>query len=532
MSARRTIIAGAALLWSVVPMVAAAAGPKAADILIKGGEIHDGTGKPGRSADVGIRGDRIIFIGSAQEAGISADKIIDARGMLVLPGFIDPHTHADGALLSEDRSERTNAAYLRQGVTSVVIGNDGGGDPDVAELAERVKTIGVGTNVGLMVGFGSVRREIVGERDRAPTPKEIAVMKLRVAKAICDGALGLSTGLHYAPQSFAEITEIAALAREAGIRGGIYDSHLRDESSYSIGLEASVAEALEIGRRSGAPVHIAHIKALGPDVWGKSAVVIEMIEDARRSGLRVTADQYPWRASGTRVSNALVPRWALDGGMEGLRERLDSPEVRDRLRTEMNENLRRRGGAESLLLTRGFGEAAKWDGKTLGEVAAATGSDPVEAAVAILRTADARVASFNMSEEDVESFAVQPWVMTGSDGSTGHPRKYASYPKAYHDLVLTGKMTLPQFVRRSTGLVADTLGLDGRGYLQDGAFADIAIIDPSEFAPKASYTDPEVLSTGVRQLFVNGRLAVDEGAATGLLAGHPLLHEVDGEVCP
>ena len=531
MSARRTILAGAALLMSVAPMGAAAAGPAAPDVLIIGGEIHDGTGKPGRSADVGIRDDRIVFIGSAQEAGISAEKVIDARGMLVLPGFIDPHTHADGALLSENRSERTNAAYLRQGVTSVVIGNDGGGDPEVAELARRVEALGVGTNVGMLVGFGSVRREIVGERDRAPTPAELAAMKARVAKAVCEGALGFSTGLHYAPQSFAEISEIAALAREAGIRGGIYDSHLRDESSYSIGLEASVAEAIEIGRRSGAPVHIAHIKALGPDVWGKSATVIEMIDEARRSGLRVTADQYPWRASGTRISNALVPRWALDGGMDGLRRRLDSPEVGDRLRVEMNENLRRRGGAGSILLTRGFGEAAKWNGKTLAEVATATGTDPVEAAVVILRTADARVASFNMSEADVEAFAVQPWVMTGSDGSTGHPRKYASYPKAYRDLVSTGKLTLPQFVRRSSGLVADTLGLEGRGYLEEGAFADIAIVDPSEFAPKASYTDPEVLSTGVRHLFVNGRLAVDEGAVTGLLAGRPLLHDGDGEIC-
>ncbi|RXZ66415.1 N-acyl-D-amino-acid deacylase family protein [Pelagerythrobacter rhizovicinus] len=519
----------AALL--AVPSAAAAELP-AADLLIVGGEVHDGTGAAGRTADIAVRDDRIVYVGPDGERAVHAARILDASGLLVMPGFIDPHTHADGDLLSSDPDRRENPAYLHQGVTTVVIGNDGGGSPDIAEKAAGLENAGVGTNVGLMVGFGPVREEVLGETNRAPTADELARMQRRVARAICQGALGFSTGLHYAPQTFAETGEIVALTREAGKRGAIYDSHLRDESSYSTGLKASVAEAIAIGREAGAPVHIAHIKALGPDVWGSSGEIIDMVDEARARGQRVTADQYPWRASGTRISNALVPRWALDGGMPGLRARFDDPEAAARLRTEMAENLRRRGGAETLLITRGIGDADRWDGKTLAEVAAAMGSKPIEAAIAILRRSDARVASFNMDRSDIEAFAVQPWVMTGSDGSTGHPRKYATYPKAYRDLVTSGKLDLPTFVRRSSGLVADTLGLTNRGYLEADAFADIVIIDAERFVPRAGYANPEELSEGVVHLIVNGSLAIENGRPTGVHSGRVLLRQPSRGTCP
>lgn len=531
MGLRRSLALAAAASLLCGQAAAGRADRIAADILIAGGEVHDGTGAPGRIADVAIRGDRIVFVGNAGEAQVEAARRIEADGLLVVPGFIDPHTHADGELSSSRPERRANPAYLHQGVTTVVIGNDGGGSADVAGIADGFAAAGIGTNVGLMVGFGAVREAVVGDEDRDPTAGELAAMQARVAGAICAGALGFSTGLHYAPQSFAKFNEIAALAGEAGRRGAIYDSHLRDESSYSVGLEASVAEAIAIGRQAGAHVHIAHIKALGPDVWGKSAAVIRLVEDARAAGQAVTADQYPWRASGTRISNALVPRWALDGGMEGLRARLADPAVAPRLRTEMRENLARRGGAESLLLTRGWDGAAKWDGMTLAEVAAATGVDPVEAAVAILRSADARVASFNMSPDDIAAFAQRPWVMTGSDGSTGHPRKYATYPKAWQDLVVAGKMDRAAFFRRSSGLVADTLGLEGRGYLRAGGFADVAVIDPQGFKPLATYAEPEQLSRGVRAVFVNGVAAIEEGEATGALPGRALLRAAPRGTC-
>lgn len=528
----RRFFFGVAALALASPCGGAKAGQLAVDTLIAGGEVYDGSGGPSRRVDVAISGDRIVYVGPDGSNVVAAKRTISADGLIVVPGFIDPHTHADSDLVSDDPARRANPAYLHQGVTTVIIGNDGGGSPDIAEMAASLGADGIGTNVGLMVGFGAMRSQTVGETDRAPTAGELADMRARVAEAVCAGAFGFSTGLHYAPQSFAHTAEIAALATEAGRRGAIYDSHLRDESSYSIGLEASVAEAIEIGRLSGSAVHIAHIKALGPDVWGKSAAVISMIEQARATGQHVTADQYPWRASGTSISNALVPRWALDGGMAGLRARFNDPAISGRLRNEMRQNLARRGGADSLLLTRGSGDAAQWDGKTLAEVAAATHSDAIEAAITILRTADARVASFNMNEADIDAFAVQPWVMTGSDGSTGHPRKYGTYPKAYRDLVATGKMTMAAFVRRSTGLVADMLGLDDRGYIQQGRAADIAIIAPAEFVPRADYESPENLSAGVVYLFVNGALAIENATTTGVLEGRPLLHKAPEANCP
>lgn len=510
----------------------APARPLTADVLIEGGQVYDGSGDPALAFDVAIEGNRIVYIGPHRDGAVQAERVIDAKGMIVVPGFIDPHTHADADLQSDDPGRRANPAYLYQGVTTVVIGNDGDGSAAVAETATALEKSGIGTNVGLLVGFGTVRSAIVGEDDRAPTDSELAAMKGQVASGICEGALGFSTGLHYTPQAFATTIEVASLAAEAGSRGAIYDSHLRDESNYSVGLLAAVAEALEIGRISGSPVHIAHIKALGPDVWGKSAEVIAMIEDARVAGQVVTADQYPWRASGTRISNALVPRWALDGGMTRLRDRLADPETLSHMREEMRENLRRRGSASSLLLTGGFNGAARWDGMTLAQVAQATGTDPIEAAIAILQESDARVASFNMNQGDIAAFARQPWVMTGSDGSTGHPRKFGTYPKAYRDLVVSGEMSTAAFVRRSTGAVADALGIEDRGYLRTGAFADIAVIDPAAFAPRATYKDPEALAAGVRYLFVNGVGAIDQGQATGALPGRAVLRHHPEGTCP
>ena len=323
------------------------------------------------------------------------------------------------------------------------------------------------------------------------------------------------------------VRSLVALATVAAARGGLYDSHIRDESSYSQGLVASIEEAITVGQRSGAPVHIAHIKALGPDVWGQSEAVIARVEAARANGLRVTADQYPWRASGTRLANALVPRWALDGGREGLLARLDDPEVRPRLVAEMHDNLRRRAGADALLLTRPLrGADPALGGHTLAAIAEQRGEDAVETAIAIIRSGGYRVASFVMDGADIEAFAGQDWVMTASDGSTGHPRRFATFPKAYRDLVVDGAMmSLERFVRRSTGLTADTFGFTGRGYLREGYIADIVVFDPQSFAPRAGYAAPEELSEGVRYLLVNGVLAIENGSTTGALAGQPVLRD-------
>lgn len=517
---------------SLVAMAAAlaAAAPEPADVLIRGGTVHDGGTGAAFIGDVALRGDRIVYVGP--RATMPAAQTIDATGMIVAPGFIDPHTHADGFLRSADAAARANPAWLNQGVTTVMIGVDGGGTPDVAADARQLTAAGIGTNIVPLVGFGAVRRQVLGDAARAPDAGELARMKTLVAGAMCEGAAGLSTGLFYAPQSFAKTDEVIAVAREAARRGGIYDTHQRDESSYSIGLLGSVKEVLDIGREAGMPVHFAHIKALGVDVQGEAAGIIRLVEAARAAGQQVTADQYPWLASGSSLDASLLPRWAVDGGGPALLKRLDDPATLARIRAEMAENMRRRGGATSLLL---IAQGFPWTGKTLEEVAKSWQIDPRDAALRVIRDGiDGReagkqgrgtsVASFNMAQADVDLLMQQPWVVTSSDGSDGHPRMFATFPEKYVRYVKDRPViSLADFIHRSTGMTADIYKLDRRGYLRTGYAADIAVIDPASFAPRADYVHPRELSTGVKRLFVNGKLALADDKATGTLAGRALL---------
>src|SRR5262249_4878228 len=296
---------------AATPLQAQLAAPRqeqALDLLFEGGMIVDGSGASPTRADLGVRGDRIAFIGHARKAGLRAARIIRAEGLIVAPGFIDPHTHA-GADLS-DPQRRSNLNYLMQGVTTVIVGNDGGGSPEVAQALRQWEEQGIGTNVGVLVGHGAVRQLVLGSGDVELTADQLEQMKALVRKAMGEGALGLSTGLFYVPGAFAKTEEVIELAKVAAALGGVYDSHMRDEDSYSIGLLASIAETIRIGREAKIPVHISHIKALGPRVWGKSAEAIALIRRARAEGIDVTADQYPYIASGSNLVASLMPHWA------------------------------------------------------------------------------------------------------------------------------------------------------------------------------------------------------------------------------
>ncbi|MBE1529043.1 N-acyl-D-aspartate/D-glutamate deacylase [Sphingopyxis sp. OAS728] len=530
LSVRRTIglLSTAAALLCVSG--AAAKADEAVDVIIRGGTIYDGgDGKP-FVGDVAIRGDRIVYVGKSGRH--KAGKVIDAKGMIVAPGFIDPHTHADSFIRSPDKAVRVNAAWLNQGATTVMIGVDGSGTPDVAEDSGKLAASGIGTNIVPFVGFSPVRQRVLGQDARAPTPAELDAMKALVAKGMCEGAVGLSTGLFYAPQSFSSTGEVVAVAREAAIRGGVYDTHQRDESSYSIGLLGSVREAIEIGREAGMPVHFAHLKALGVDVHGQAGAVIAAIDAARKGGVDVTADQYPWLASGSSLDASLLPRWAVDGGGPALLKRLGDPATLERIREEMQENLRRRGGASALLL---IAEGFPWTGKTLEQVAAEWKVDSRDAALRIIRQSieaddqgekggGTAVASFNMAQADVDLLMKQPWMVTSSDGSDGHPRMFATFPEKYVRYVRERKVIdLATFIRQSTGRTADIYKLDRRGYLRPGYFADVLVFDPDRYAPRADYVRPRELSVGVKKLFVNGVLALDEGRTTGATAGRALL---------
>lgn len=520
MRARRALL----LLGLALPALGAAPAAEPADLLIRGGTVYTGSDAP-FTGDVAIAGDRILAVGRRLPG--PAKRVIDARGMIVAPGFIDPHTHISEDLASDDPRTRLIPAFLMQGVTTAFVGNDGGGDVDVAKVLDAAAARPVGINYATYVGFGAVRRRVLGDSNRPPSQNELQRMRSLVAGAMCQGAMGLSTGLFYAPQSFAKTEEVAALAREAGRRGGTYDSHIRDESSYTIGLAAAVDEAIAIGREGRLSVHISHIKALGVDVHGQAPAIIAKVEAARRAGQAVTADQYPWSASGTSLAAALVPLWAQDGGREKLLERLDDPSLAARLRSDMAENLRRRGGAEALLITEGA-----LSGRTLAEIGKLRG-DQIAAAIAVIRTGDTAVASFNQTEPDIKAFMRRPWVMTGSDASTGHPRTYGSFARKYAKYVVAERvLTLRQFIERSSALAADTFRLDGRGRLKAGAYADIVLFDPKRFAARATYAQPALTAAGVRTVLVNGSLAVDRGVLTGKAAGRAMPHRPTPGTCP
>jgi N-acyl-D-aspartate/D-glutamate deacylase len=495
------------------------------DLLIHNGSVLDGSGSPAKQVDIGIRGDRIVLIGKNLRQ--KAKRVIDAHGLIVAPGFIDPHTHTFDDLSNPVTSR--NDAYLMQGVTTVVTGNDGSSPIKIGDALHKWAQQGIGTNAALFIGQGSVREAVMGMSDAKPTAAQLDSMKALVDLGMKEGAIGMSTGLYYAPGSYSSTEEVIALAKIAAADGGIYDTHMRDESTYNIGLLAAVRETIRIGREAHMPVMISHIKALGKDVWGQSTQVIALIDAARAEGVRVTASQYPYDASGTSVEASLIPRWAEVGGSSALLQRISDAAVKPRLMAEMEKNLDRRGGAESLLIT--ASPDKEFIGKTLAKIAQERGTSAIEAALIIVQKGGADVASFNMKQSDIKNFMRQAWVMTCSDGSTGHPRKYGTFPEKLRKYVFDEHViTLPFAIRSSTSLPAETLGLKDRGLLKAGYFADVVVFDPKTIRARSTYQQPRLLATGAAYLLVNGQLAIDGGKLTNTRAGRPLPHGVPAKL--
>lgn len=493
------------------------------DLLITGGRVYDGRGGPAREAAVGIRGDRIAFVG-AVPVGATAKRRIDARGKVVTPGFIDPHTHAFEGLPRLSAERRKNLSSIMQGITTVVLGADGRGPYDVKNVLDASQAAGLGTNTYALVGFGTVRVKVMGNSSAPATAEQLAQMRALITQAMQEGAYGVGSGLFYVPQTYATTDEVLSVVSAAKPFGGVYDTHQRDESSYSIGLFASTREAIRIGCESGLTSNIGHIKALGVDMWGKADSVLNIMREARARGCKVVGDQYPWTASGTGLSASLMPRWAEAGGRDSLRARAADPAQRARMLVDMRENLRRRGGDSTLLLIDGNANAAPYIGKTLKQVADAAGTPAVETALdLILRGIDMGVASFNMTEADIETFMRDEFIMTSSDGSDGHPRLYATYPRKIRRYVLDKPViTMERMVASASGQVAAIYGLTDRGELRAGAFADVLVFDPNAIREEATYTEPRKLASGMAWVIVNGVPAVQDGKATGALAGRVL----------
>lgn len=410
-----------------------------------------------------------------------------------------------------------------QGVTTVMTNNDGGGPVNIGEQLEGWRKNGIGTNAAVYIGQGSVRGAVMGMSDATPTPAQLDSMKKLVARGMDQGAIGMSTGLYYAPGSYSPTEEVIELAKVAAAKGGLYDSHIRDESSYTIGLIAAVNEVIRIGREAHMPVHISHIKALGVDVWGQSDTVIALMKKARADGIDITASQYPYTASGTSVLAALLPRWAEVGGRDSTAWRIKDSATHQRLVVEMTENMRRRGGANSLLITGGRDTTVR--GKRLDEVSRIWNTTPIEAAMKFILNGDASVASFNMNENDIVNFMKQDFISTDSDGSDGHPRKYGTFPKFIHEYVEQKHvMSLPKGIERSSSRSAKILGFKQRGVLAPGYFADIIVFDEKSFADRSTYEQPMLLATGMKYVLVNGVIAIADGKYTGATAGQVLKH--------
>lgn len=490
-----------------------------ADIVIRNGIVYNGENEVPIKASVAIKDDKIIFVGNENNLTINALKIIDASGLIVSPGFIDPHTHADRELKDSDKSH--NLPFLMQGVTTVVVGNDGDSFYPTEKFVQLYETNGIGTNTITLVGHGTIRKQVMGTSDRKATAVEISKMQALVKQEMDAGAFGLSTGLFYSPGSYSNTKEVIALAQTTAENGGIYDTHLRDESSYTVGLIPAIKEAIEIGEKAKLPIHISHIKCLGVDVWYQSTEIIELIEAARNKGIDVTANQYPYDASATGLKAATVPRWAESGGKDSLFIRYNNPKLKTIILDETRNNITRRGGPEKLLIVKI--DEAKFNGKNLMEISEMLQLPAEEAVYEVLKDNYARVASFNMNASDISNFMKQPWVVTGSDGNTGHPRKYGSFPRKYHKYVQQeGIIDLAFFINGSTSKTAEILNISNRGKLKEGYFADVIVFNPETFKDKADYTDAFQYAEGLEYSIINGKMSVEKGEFTKRLNGKVL----------
>lgn len=502
--------------------------PQAADtvdLLLRNGRILDGAGNLWFRGDVAVRDGIIVQVGRLE--AVPARRVLDVEGLYVAPGFIDTHSHAGGGLSTPAGSGA--APLLLQGITTVFVNPDGGGPVDLAAQARRFESLGVGVNVAQFVAHGSVRGEVLGMEDRVADAAELDRMRALVRQGMEAGAWGLSSGPFYAPGSYADTRELVELARVAGEYGGAYQSHIRDESNYTIGLMAAVEEVVTVAREAGVPGIVTHIKALGPPVWGYSLAVIRRIEAAREEGVELYADQYPYTASATGLAAALLPRWAEAGGRDSLVARLDDPPTRARIRAEVVENLARRGGAARIQFRR-FPPEPAIEGRTLAEVAASRGLAAPDAALDLLRQGTPAIVSFNMDERDLRLFMVQPWTMTASDGDlpewgTGvpHPRSYGTFPRKLRRYVVEENvMPLEAAIRSMTGLPATVYRMPDRGFIRPGAAADLVVFDLARVNDPATFTEPHQLAEGMVHVLVNGVPAVLDGQVTEAKAGRVL----------
>lgn len=506
--------------------VRASLASRTADVVLRNGRICDGTAAPLTPGGVALRRGRIAAVGEL--TGWSAPREIDVAGQVIAPGFIDVHSHAAEGLLRKEL--HTAQPLLAQGITTVLVNPDGGGPLDLASQRTAFARLGVGVHVGLLIGHGTVRRSVLDMDNRAPSSAELQRMRAHVTAGVAAGALGMSSGLFYAPGHFARTDELISLMRAAADAGaGLHTSHIRDEGNYTVGLLNAVDEIITIAEATATTGIVSHMKALGPDTWGQAQVGARHIEQARARGVSVFADQYPYEASSTSLAAAVLPRSAQEGGRDALSARLADPPQRQALLPVVRENIRRRGGPESLVLAL-YPPDRSYEGTSLADVATARGVAPEIAALDLIARHDPSIVSFNMSMDDIDALMREPWMMTSSDGTISlpgegrpHPRGHGAFTRKLSTFVRDRRiLDLPAAIQRMTRLPANVFGLHGRGRLAPDAHADVVVFDLQRLEDRATYTDPQRLAGGMSYVWVGGVCAVDEGRFTDVVAGSVL----------
>jgi N-acyl-D-amino-acid deacylase len=492
------------------------------DVLIRNARVIDGAGNPWFRADVGIKDGKIGAIG---RLGGPAAKTIDAGGRVLAPGFIDVHTHVEGGIEKVPRADN----FLLDGVTSVITGNCGGSNLNLAEWFAKLNTLGIGINVGSLIGHNTVRAEVMGTANRPATTDEIQRMQALIEKAMEDGAVGFSTGLIYIPGTYASTEEVVALAKAAGKHGGTYASHMRDEGEHV--LEA-ITEAVTAGREAGMPVELSHFKIDNRRLWGMSDMTIALVERFRREGVDVVVDQYPYDHSSTNLGITL-PSWALADGKDKIRERREDNATREKIAAEMARTLRGLGQDDySYVTLASFAANKGYEGKTIAEINALKGRPAnvqaqIDTIFDIILDGGAQAVYHSMGDKDLERILRYPNTAIASDGGVRefgsgvpHPRSYGTNARVLAEYtVQRGVLTLEDAIRRMTSLPARTFHLSDRGVVREGAAADLVLFDPARVQDKATYERPHQYSEGFDYVIVNGKIAVENGKLTDQRSG-------------
>jgi N-acyl-D-amino-acid deacylase len=551
-----------ALLAMVIAMLAqdqsASASPTDFDVIIRGGTVYDGTGAEARQADVAIRGDRIAGIGPAV-AGAKAKTVIDAKGLAVAPGFINMLSWSTESLIQDGRSQ----SEIRQGVTTEIMGEGESMGPvndqvrehklrqqidikyditwnTLAEYLQFLEKRGVSCNVASFIGATTIREYVIGFEDKQPTREQLDEMRELVRKEMAAGALGIGTSLIYPPAFYAKTDELIELCKVAAKYQGKYISHMRSEGNQ---MFEALDELLRIAREANIPAEVYHIKASGQKNWPKEDELLARIERAQKEGLNVRANMYAYTAAGTGL-DACLPPWTQDGGYPALFKRLRHPATREKIKAEVKidsdkwENLYLAAGSPDKILLVGFksDKLKPLTGKTLAEVAKMRGKDPIDTAMDLIAEDESRIGTiyYLMSEENVKKELRKPWISFGSDEasqapeppftkSNPHPRAYGNFARVLGKYVRDEKVIpMKEAVRRLSGLPATNLGLDHRGFLKEGMFADVVVFDPATIADRSTFEKPHQYAVGMKHVFVNGVQVIKDGEHTGAKPGRAL----------